>query len=183
MYGLVNRGIQQLVTATKGEAAWIRVCARARVDGEGFIAMQAYPDDLTYALVGAVSEELGLSPSQTLEAFGEYWILYTAEEGYGAVLDSAAGSLRDFLARLNDMHGRIEAVFHHMNLPWFEIEDVGPGEYLLHYESAREGLAPMVLGLVRGLARRFGQAIDIRHEVPRGPAAPRDVFRVRELAG
>lgn len=183
MYGLVNRGIQQLVTASKGEAAWARVCARAKVDGEGFIAMQAYPDDLTYALVGAVSEELGISPSQALEAFGEYWILYTAEEGYAAVLTAAGGRLREFLGHLNDMHGRIETSFRHMSLPWFEVEDLGPGEYRLHYESERQGLAPMVIGLVRGLAKRFDQAIEIRHETPRGPDAPRDVFHVRELAG
>lgn len=44
MYGLVNRAIQQLVVATAGDAAWTRVCAKAKVDDVGFVAMCPYHD-------------------------------------------------------------------------------------------------------------------------------------------
>ena len=60
MYGLVNRAIEQLVVSTKGEPAWQRVCARAGVGADGFVAMCPYDDRLTFDLVHAVSEELGL---------------------------------------------------------------------------------------------------------------------------
>ncbi|MFX7898828.1 heme NO-binding domain-containing protein, partial [Acinetobacter baumannii] len=75
MYGLVNRAIEQLVVATAGGPAWRPVCARAGVSPDGFIGMQAYPDDMTYRLVGAASEVLGHPPETVLRLFGEYWIV------------------------------------------------------------------------------------------------------------
>lgn len=181
MYGLVNRAIEQLVVSMRGEAAWERVCARAQVDNEGFVAMCPYHDDVTYRLVGAVSEELGLTPPKVLEAFGEYWVLYTAEEGYGELMRAGGTDLRAFLGNLNDMHGRVEGVFTKMRLPRFRVEDLGPDDYLLHYESERAGLAPMVVGIVRGLARRFDQEVEVEHLHLRGDGGAHDTFRVRHV--
>lgn len=163
MYGLVNRAIEQLVVATKGEATWERVCVQAGVNSDGFIAMCPYHDNVTYRLVEAVSQELSMTQAQVLEAFGEYWVLYTAEEGYGELLETGGKNLREFLSNLNVLHGRVELVFTQMKPPVFRVEDLRPGEYLLHYNSEREALAPMVLGLVRGLAKRFGQSVHIEH--------------------
>ncbi len=181
MYGLVNRAIEQLVTTTKDHDAWQRICDRAMVENNGFVSMRPYHDDMTYRLVSAASEELGLSPAQVLEAFGEYWILYTAEEGYGEVLRSAGDHLRGFLNNLNDMHGRVESVFPHMRLPQFRVEDIAPGEYRVYYASERHGLAPMVRGLITGLAKRFGQQVEVQHSVERGGEHEEDVFVVREI--
>lgn len=103
MYGLVNRAIEQLVVSLKGEEAWHRVCQAAQWSDEGFVAMQTYDDAVTYRLVSAVSEELALSPEQVLKAFGEYWILYTADEGYGDMLSMCGDDLRSFLRGMNRM--------------------------------------------------------------------------------
>ena len=181
MYGLVNRAIEQLVVASRGEQAWARVCARAGVDEAGFIAMCPYDDALTYRLVAAVSQELGASADEVLEAFGEHWILYTAQEGYGELLDAAGSDLRGFLGNLNAMHGRVEGVFKQMRLPLFRVEDLGPGDYLLHYESSREGLSPMVLGLLRGLAKRFDADVRIEQVGQRDETGGHDIFRVFDL--
>ncbi|MCB1996276.1 MAG: heme NO-binding domain-containing protein [Burkholderiaceae bacterium] len=156
MYGLVNRAIEQLVVSSKGDAAWQRVCAGAGIGAEGFVAMCPYDDSLTFTLVQAVSEELAMPPAQVLEAFGEYWILYTADEGYGELMASAGPDMRSFLANLDDMHGRVEAVLPQMKLPRFSVEDLADGALRVHYRSEREGLAPIVVGLLRGLAGRFG---------------------------
>lgn len=182
MYGLVNRAIEELVVSMHGDAGWSQVCAHARVEADGFVAMQAYDDDVTYRLVAAVSARTGLPAQAVLEAFGEYWVLYTAEQGYGALMAAGGASLREFLGNLNELHGRIETVFPHMRLPVFRVEDVGPGEYRLHYASSREGLAPMVIGIVRGLARRYGQRAEVRHEHAKTHVDEEDVFLVRELA-
>jgi len=92
MYGLVNRAIEQLVVSMKGENGWRGVCAHANIPSDGFVSMQAYDDEITYRLVGAVSARLGLAQEMVLEAFGEYWITYTATEGYGNLMD-AGGQL------------------------------------------------------------------------------------------
>jgi len=183
MYGLVNRAIEQLVVSSRGEAAWERVCARAGVDGEGFVAMCPYHDDITYRLVQSVSQELDLSEAEVLQAFGEYWVLYTAEEGYGELMRAGGSDLRAFLGNLNVMHGRVEGVFTKMKLPHFRVEDLGPDDHVLHYESEREGLAPMVMGIVRGLAKRFNQTVSISQMQHRDGHGLHDIFRVRCLPG
>ncbi|WP_157268632.1 heme NO-binding domain-containing protein [Azohydromonas aeria] len=179
MYGLVNRAIEQLVVSTGGEAAWQRVCQRAGIGAEGFVAMCPYDDGVTYRLVGAVSQELGQSAEQVLEAFGNYWVLYTAEEGYGELMHACGDDLRQFLDNLNELHGRIETIFPGLRPPHFEVHDVAPGEYRVHYVSGREGLAPMVVGLLKGLARRFGQSVAIE-QLPTGQGLA-GCFQVRHL--
>jgi len=181
MNGLVNRAIEQLVVSMKGEAGWRGVCAHAGVAADGFVSMQNYDDDVTFRLVNAVSERLGLPPEQVLEAFGEYWITYTADEGYGDLMAAGGTHLRGFLANLNDMHGRVETIFAQVRIPLFRVEDVSDTEYRLFYASEREGLAPMVLGLVKGLAKRFGQSIEIVQVHSKTVAQGEDIFSVRHL--
>jgi Haem-NO-binding len=178
MYGLVNRAIEQLVVSIKGPDAWAHVCQMAQWPDEGFVALQVYDDAVTYRLVGAVSQELNMPPDQVLRAFGEYWILYTAEQGYGAMLASCGSNLRDFLYGMNHMHARIETTMRDVRTPNFDIKDLSDDDLELTYESEREGLAPMVEGLLTGLAKRFGQTIDVQHVAARAPGVPRDVFHI-----
>jgi len=178
MYGLVNRAIEQLVVSLKGEDAWHRVCRAAQWSDEGFVAMQTYDDAVTYRLVQAVSEELALSPEQVLRAFGEYWILYTADEGYGEMLSMCGDDLRSFLHGMNHMHARIEVTMPNIRPPHFRVEDRSDTEIELIYESDREGLAPMVEGLITGLAKRFNQDIEIHHARRRTAELPQDRFQI-----
>lgn len=180
MYGLVNRAIEGLVTDKFGAEAWTRICARADLDhGDGFVAMDAYDDALTYALVGAASEELGLDPAQVLESFGEYWTLYTIEEGYGDMLTMMGATLEEFLDNLDSMHERIRATMPDLVPPSFEREEQPDGSSILHYRSTRPGLAPMVIGLLRGLAARFDADLEIEHLD--SPADGHDRFSIRQV--
>lgn len=161
MYGLVNRAVEGLVTEKFGVDAWQRICARAGLDDPQFVAMEAYDDAVTYGLVGAAAAELGLEPAAVLEAFGDYWTTYTIEEGYGDLLTMMGSSLDEFLDNLDSMHARIAGTMPKLMPPSFEREAKDDGSSILHYRSEREGLAPMVLGLLKGLARRFSVTITV----------------------
>lgn len=163
MYGLVNRAIEGLVLEKFGEQTWHRICKRAEIDKPSFVAMEAYDDAVTYALVAAAAAELELDPAAVLEAFGEYWTSYTIEEGYGNLLSMMGNSLEAFLDNLDSMHARIGGTMPKLVPPSFEREPQTDGSSILHYRSDREGLAPMVLGLVRGLAKRFSVQVQIEH--------------------
>jgi len=161
MYGLVNRAVEGLVKEKFGVEAWQRICARAQVDDSSFVAMEVYDDAITYGLVAAASAELGLEPAAVLEAFGDYWTTYTIEEGYGDLLTMMGRTLDEFLDNLDSMHARIAGTMPNLMPPSFEREANDDGSSILHYRSEREGLAPMVLGLLKGLARRFSVTIEI----------------------
>ena len=50
----------------------------------------------------------------------------------------------------------------------------------LHYHSERPGLAPMVVGMIKGLAARFDVPVLVEQVESRTDGADHDVFRVRE---
>lgn len=179
MYGLVNRAIEGLVRQQFGDDAWAKICVRAEIERPSFVAMETYDDAITYGLVAAASEELGLEPSEVLEAFGEFWTSYTIEEGYGDLLSMMGNTLDEFLDNLDTMHARIGGTMPELVPPSFEREPQEDGSSILHYRSPREGLAPMVIGLVKGLAKRYGVKIDVQHlgEVKTGHHR----FSIREI--
>lgn len=161
MYGLVNRAIEGLLTTQYGAEKWEAVKSRAGIGIEGFVSMHSYPDSVTYDLVAAASAELELPADVVLEAFGEYWIRYSATEGYGELLDMWGDNLVDFLKNMNNLHARVSLSFPELKPPSISVSETTDSSFKLHYRSDREGLAPFVVGLLRGLGARFGVAVEV----------------------
>ncbi|MFQ5791798.1 MAG: heme NO-binding domain-containing protein [Anaerolineae bacterium] len=179
MYGLVNKAIEELVCARFGEPVWEAIKRKAALDIEVFVSMDAYPDDVTYKLVEAASEVLGLSVEELLEAFGEYWVLYTGREGYGEILKMAGDSLPSFLQNLDSLHAHVGVVFLHLKPPTFRCTDIREDSLLLHYYSDRVGLAPMVVGLLKGLGTMFKTETNVTQVSSRDNGQDHDVFLVK----
>jgi hypothetical protein len=181
MYGLVNKAIEDLITREHGEQAWQQIAERAGLESPGFLSMDQYPDRVTYGLVGSASEVLEVEAERLLEAFGEFWVLYTAQEGYGELLDLSGRNFEEFLMNLDNLHTRVGLNFPDLRPPSLRCEKTGPTTFDLHYRSEREGLAPMVIGLLRGLATRFEVELDVRHRRPGERADDHDVFEIEVL--
>jgi hypothetical protein len=184
MYGLVNRALQEVVIAHGGEECWERVARRAGHASGDFISIEGYPDELTYALVGAASEELAIPAPELLRAFGVHWVLETARKSYGPLLDAGGTSLREFLVNLPSLHARISLIFPHLRPPEFVIVDAGDQHVELEYHSGREGLAPFVVGLLEGLGEMFETPVTVEQTGLRDELG-HDVFvtRWRAMAG
>ncbi len=179
MYGLVNRAIQDMVCRYHGEATWKRIKTLAGLeDLDFFLSMEGYPDDVTHRLVGAACEVLGMSAEEVLKAFGEYWVTYTAEEGYGELLNSAGKSLPQFVENLDNLHARVGLSFPQLQPPSFDCQRTEPRSMHLHYHSHRQGLAPMVIGLIHGLGKRFKTNVKVSQAQSREQGASHDVFAI-----
>lgn len=178
MYGLVNQALEDYVRRGFGQGAWDEIRDGAGV-AEMFVSMDSYPDDVTYRLVEAATQVLGLSAPQILEAFGEHWVLYTAQEGYGEMLSMFGANLRQFLLNLDNLHNHVAMSFPQLRPPSFDVESVAGDEnaLLLHYRSERVGLTPMVIGLLKGLGKRFSQDIRVS-QMTRRASDDHDVFRI-----
>ena len=107
MYGLVNQAVQGMVIAGFGEDIWERIKRDAGVDLDAFVSMESYDDSITYSLVEAGSAVLNLSPEAILRAFGEYWVLETAAEGYAELMQAAGSTLPEFIGNLDQLHSRV----------------------------------------------------------------------------
>ncbi|HMV46369.1 MAG TPA: heme NO-binding domain-containing protein [Blastocatellia bacterium] len=178
MYGLVNKAIEGLICEQAGPAVWEQIKQKAGVDVDYFVSMNPYPDEVSYKLVGAASEVLGLSAEEVLIRFGEYWVLYTAQEGYGDLMAMTGRDFRDFLFNLDNMHAQIGLGFPHLKPPSFRVTEIGPGELTLHYYSERAGLAPMVIGLLNGLGKLMKTTVSVKQTALRTASADHDEFHV-----
>ncbi|MBD2595678.1 heme NO-binding domain-containing protein [Nostoc spongiaeforme FACHB-130] len=180
MYGLVNKAIQDMICERHGEEKWEIIKSKAGYeDIDFFIGMDGYPDEVTYSLVAAACEVLKMPAPEILQAFGEYWVNYTAEEGYGDLLNSAGNSLPQFIENLDNLHARVGLSFSQLRPPSFECEHTSEQSLDLHYQSTRHGLAPMVIGLLHGLGKRFHTTVDITQTSFRDQGDFQDTFTIK----
>lgn len=164
MYGMVNKAIQGMILRDHGEAAWKAVAERAELEVDVFVSNRSYDDQVTYALVGAASSVLGLPARDVLVAFGRFWVLTTARDGYGPLLAASGDTLRAFLGNLPAFHTRVSLALPALRPPTFTVIDASEDHVRLRYESERAGLAPFVEGLLGGLAEHYGTPVRVVHE-------------------
>ncbi len=179
MYGIVNKAMEDMVTNLKGPASWTAVKRLACVDLDSFVDMQPYDDEVTDRLVGATARLFSLEVDEVLEAFGEYWVLYTAEKGFGDILGAAGADLFEVLRNVDSMHGRLSLSFPDMLVPTMSVERHDAHSATLHYQSERAGFAPMLVGIVKGLGARFGTPVTIDPMPRADDAAPGHRFAIR----
>ncbi len=178
MYGLVNRAIEQMISEAHGEARWEEIKEAAEVDSEVFVANQGYDDAVTYRLVGAACKVLALPAGQVLEAFGRYWVVRTAKEGYGALLSSVGRDVGEFLESLPRLHERVALIYPHLQPPHFTCERASPQAVVMHYRSGRPGLAAFVRGLLLGIGELFHTEVEVVQLESKDAGADHDVFQV-----
>ena len=178
MYGMINKAIRTLVIREAGEEVWEQILVASEIDEDVFEDLEAYDDGVTFALVGATSETLGVPASEVLEMFGVYWAIDVAPKGYGEYFNAFGDDFESFVSGLDEMHVRISQMLPSLSPPSFDIEKLGENHFKIHYKSPREGLAPLAIGTLKGIAMHFGGEADIKQIEYKG-AADHDVFEVR----
>ena len=181
MYGMVNEGIRQFVGLNHDEATWETICSKAAVSQTSFERMASYDDAITYQLVGAICDHMNLSGEEALESFGAYWVEYVGSSSFGNLLKLAGRTLTEKLDGLDDLHARVFASMPNLKPPSFELETLDDIHHNLHYFSDRDGLAPMVVGLVHGLANVTGETVEVHQIEAKADGADHDVFAIKLL--
>lgn len=180
MYGMVNQAIKDLVVSRFGETAWAQICEKSNIPTSDFVFMQYYPDKLTYDLVGAASAQLAIPAEAVLEEFGKHWVLYTAKEGYGPIMDLFGRNYKSCLMNLNNLHARMGMTMPSLTPPRFVFTEESEDVYLVSYFSKRPGLSPMVVGLLKGLAQKYNVNVDVQFSATTGPDAT-STFKIKIL--
>lgn len=178
MYGMVHTAARSMVVDTLGEGAWTRILDEAQLNGEYFISGQNYSDDVTFALIGAISRVSGIETSDLLKNFGRYWIKYASNSSYGTMFRIGGLDLVTFLTNLNRMHASIHSTMPASRMPSFEVLHVEDGRIDVLYGSDRTGLFPFVEGLMSGLMEHFGETGHVTHMA----TADGDVFSLHREA-
>lgn len=178
MYGLINQALKDMVLAKPdGEQMWREICQEARIADDDFEALRPYEDSVTSVLVRATAHRLNTTSEDILYKFGYHWILFTAEQGYGEIMDLFGKDFRTCLKNLNRMHGHMGAMMPALNPPRFTLTEQSFNHVTLHYFSTREGLGPMVVGLLDGLAEKYRDTIAVEF-IPKGSRSDHDEFDI-----
>lgn len=178
-YELANRALEEPIIEKYGEEKWVETRKKAKVEVEAFISNEPYPDDVTYDLVGAAHDVLGLRVSDLMRGFGVTWMTKTVQENYRALLRAAGASLREFLLNLPQFHAHMQPSYPKPRPPEFKCSDVGEDSLRLYYFSYRLGLVDFVAGLFNGLSEVYGAPITVTLIEAKAKGADHDVFEVK----
>lgn len=178
MYGIINKALEDMVVRRHGADFWRRVKSRAGVDVEVFIGNEPYPDAVTYGLIGATAAESGSSAADVLFALGEWWVLETGQNEYPDLMAAGGRTLDEFLAQLPRFHTRVVMMLPELVPPRFVVVKRSADFVELEYCSTREGLAPMVHGMLCALAAWFRVAASVEQVAHRGQGGDADRFRI-----
>lgn len=178
MYGIVNKAIQDLVTANFGEEKWEVILEKSGIEEDFFISSEAYDDDITFKLAKAVSEEMNMTVNEVLVAFGEWWVLKTTKEKYGGLMESGGSNFKEFIVNLPLFHNRVMLIYPKLTPPEFKVSEVSENSLNLHYYSKREGLQEFVRGLIQGLGIMFNTSVTIELLQTRDLGDSHEIFKV-----
>lgn len=178
MYGIVNKAIEDLVRENFGDNAWEAIKQRSGVDIDFFLSNEPYDDSVTYKLAQAAAEETGMTLESVLSAFGEWWVLRTSREKYGALLQAGGTTLSSFLRNLPVFHNRIMMIYPKLTPPEFRVSNETEKSIDIHYHSARQGLQAFVRGLLLGIGKLYSQEVSVDLLQSRTEGASHEVYRV-----
>lgn len=170
MYGMIHRGIRQMVLDAEGHDAWSAIAATAGIGAAELISAEVYDDAITVRILEATALRLDIPLGTCLERLGTYWV-YFAERGfYGDIMRFVGNDLVSFIASLDRMHQAVSMAMPAARVPSFGVVAQEPGMIRVRYCSGRAGLERFVVGLLHGVMARFGLAGTVT-QVPDAPMA------------
>jgi len=178
MYGIVNQAINGLVVENYGEESWEKIKVESGIEQKNFLSNESYDDSITYSLAGAAAKVLGVTVGDVLIALGEYWILKTGKEKYGALMESGGHDLMEFLINLPNFHSRVMLMYPNLTPPEFKTEEVGERKVKVEYFSEREGLTDFMRGLLYGLMKMYDIEGQVELTSPKQENKEHDEFMV-----
>ncbi|KAI1724170.1 adenylate and guanylate cyclase catalytic domain-containing protein [Ditylenchus destructor] len=158
MYGWIHESCRQLVSRKYGRDTWLKILEISGFEeGDENEINRFYPDEETFRLIEAISSTIGMSIEEVWEAYGGFLIQYTMETGWDEMLRAMSPDLEGFLGGLDSLHYFIDHVVYRTKQKGaaFRCESGPEGSILLHYYSRRNGLYPIVKGVIREVARRI----------------------------
>lgn len=164
-----------MMASKLGAPAWAELERKLGLGAADYITARVYADEQTIGMCSACAEALGQDLSDFFVEFGAYWIGFAVSGPYRGVMQSTGSTLPEFLANLDRMHNTIRMAMPEAQTPLFALRENGGNSLLVEYGSPREGLEPLVLGLLIGLLDHFGE----QGSVTRLDGAQSRLFRIQ----
>ncbi len=159
MKGTILTCVQRLVESRAGKPAWEKVLKAAGCPGAMFVPSGDVPDATAMKVIGAVGPVTGMSSQKVMDAFGDYWANEYASDMYAAYFAQASTAM-EFLLGMDALHAKVTRTIPNAKPPRFKYEKKTDKSFEMSYDSGR-GLAGLIPGLVKGVARRYKTTVTI----------------------
>lgn len=162
MYGFVYHALQKLIEHDHGQDIWEEICVKANLgdqDSCSFDEGRMYNDQDLSDLVNVACEVLGMRSNEIYEQFGEKFFEHCMSSRFEKILQCLGGNLRDFICGLDNLHEQLLFQFPGMQAPSFRVDSKHGSEVLIvYYNSVRNDLQYMVVGMLKAVAKRMYQS-------------------------
>jgi hypothetical protein len=162
MHGLIVNQFRNFFIKTHGRDAWSLM--RARV-GNGIPERPGidatYPDGEVVELIVGAAQHVDVPLQPMLEAFGEF-LSHALMRIYQPLVQPEWRTLDVIERTERSIHTVIRRQDPNATPPYLSATRIAPGEVHIEYTSARH-LCSVAIGIVRGLATHFGDAVAIDH--------------------
>jgi hypothetical protein len=147
-----------------GHEAWDEVARRCRLNDQHLITAEYFDDAVTFDVIAALADRMGVDVDAALEAFGRHWISYAGASAFARVMTMAGGDIETFIENLDRMHASIKSTMPLARMPHFALVESTPERLEVLYDSERTGLGPFVRGILAAVAERFGERMEITQQ-------------------
>jgi predicted hydrocarbon binding protein len=178
--GVVYIEIVKYAESLIGEQGWQAVVRQAGVPLRRYFRVADYPDAEAFALLGALSRQLERPVSEVLEGLGEFIVpdlmkmarLWIPPQW--KTLDVVADTEQTIHEMLRQEGSNVT------NPPRLRCRRNGSAEVVVTYDSSRR-MCSLAVGIVRGLARHYGEQVSIDEPACMLKGAPACELVVRKL--
>eukprot|EP00043_Microstomoeca_roanoka_P006449 m.62835 g.62835 ORF g.62835 m.62835 type:complete len:690 (+) comp13416_c0_seq1:198-2267(+) len=180
MYGGMHKALTQWVLSMEnGEDILAEVLKEIDFEGSHDDFFREYTDNQTMALITAVSKVTGIPLEDCKFHVGRQFVVTILDTGYGATLLSLGNDFYSYLKNMDSLHDSFVPSFPDMKVGSLRPKRNPDNTVSVHYYSQREGLASLIMGLLKESASRlFDLDIDITHRVQRGRGSGCDIFEI-----
>lgn len=177
MHGVIFVELRKFVDARLGEGAWAGILGPAGLDGRVYLPVLEYPDAEAAALVAETRERTGLGLDALFQELGEF-MAPDLLRMYGSLLRREWRTLEVVENAQATMHRVMRA--RNTTAPPLDLhaERTGPDELTLVYGAARR-MCGLAKGIVRGMARHFGERVVLEESACMARGAARCRIHVR----
>jgi hypothetical protein len=160
MHGIVFGELKQYVTARLGVPAWNELLAGAGIGPKLYLAIEEYPDEELGAILQAACRRTGLSADAVLQDFGDFIGPHLAHM-YRMYIQPEWKTLDVIEHTEERIHKMVRLQHRGARPPYLSTTRRSANEIVIHYSSARR-LCAFAKGIAMGIARHYGETIEIR---------------------
>jgi len=159
MHGAILAELHKYVDAKFGEATWTDLLQRAGRAGKEYDPLGDYPDEDATALVSTASAMTGAPVTKLLGDFGEFIAPELLKMFWGAI--EPEWKTLDVLLHAEDtIHRIVRLNSPHARPPKLRCERPQEKVVQIRYDSPRK-MCSLATGLIRGIARHYGESVDV----------------------